>query len=86
MTLPINPSSLIMELRATLTELDRQIEAVKDNFERTRQHHVVDGVSVYDAVDSSGKYILAELLIAKSQLLSSIASLQVQGNNQRIKR
>lgn len=77
MSLPVNTSSLTMELRATLTEIDRQIEAVKLNAEKyIATLPYPDRASVYQIQNPDGRYVLAELLIAKSQLLASITSLQ----------
>ena len=77
MSLPINTSSLVMELRSTLTEIDRQIEAAKRSIRQSLPVQIEPSEAMYyGAKYPDGKFILADLLVAKSQCLSAIANLK----------
>lgn len=56
----------VTELKAALVELDSLIESVK-------YRCVEQGIAPYEAVDHTGKPVLADLLIAKTNALAVIA-------------
>jgi len=58
-------------LRKTLVEIDRQIEAVKKDFERVKDEWV-EGTNVYQLQDREGNYVLIPLLLARSNVLLAI--------------
>lgn len=77
MALPINTASLLNELRRNMIEIDKQIVAIKrDVANQVPVHIEPDPDLAYRMKNKDGTFVLAPLLIAKSQCLSAIASLQ----------
>lgn len=70
-SVPMHVGTLRTELRITLSELEAQINAVRDLAKET-------GCESYMLRNQAGEFMLAPLLIAKASALSSLASLQVQ--------
>lgn len=77
MPLPINTDSLVNEMRATLFEIEKQIAAAKrDVLNHLPVHQEPDPNEVYKWKDNTGRFLLTDLLVAKAQILSSLATLQ----------
>lgn len=82
-----NIGGLYDALNSHLLDINNQIRAVKADLEK--QIAVLpypDGVTVYDMKGSDGRYALSELLAAKAQILSGLASLKAADVQSRIKR
>jgi hypothetical protein len=83
-SLPINPASLINEMRGTLAAIDKQIVAAKRAVLNQLPVHVEPHPdAVYNAMYPDGKHILTDLLVAKAGLLAAIANLQASTNNKK---
>lgn len=77
MALPVNTTALVNELRATLNEIEEQIKHIKNDIKNEYPEDVREKINVwYWTYRPNGKPVLEELLIAKAQCLSAIASLQ----------
>ena len=77
MPLPINTTSLVNELRVALGEIDMQIKHIKNDIAREYPEDQQPKINVwYWTYRPDGKPVLEELLIARANLLSSIANLQ----------
>lgn len=68
MALPVHNGTLVAALRSTITDIDLQISTIVENHEDPYLQRYTDG-----------KYVLAELLVAKAQCLAAIANLQASG-------
>lgn len=78
MPLPIDTTALVNSLRAQLTDLDKQIEAIKRDVLNDFPIHVKPSPEfVYRAKYKDGKFMLADLLVARSNTLVALANLQV---------
>lgn len=77
MSLPINTSSLVDELRSTLVDINKQIEAAKRDVAIQQPVHespIPD--LVYRMKNRDGTYVLTPLLVARANCLAAIANLQ----------
>lgn len=68
----VSPIELGRELMTTLREVNVQIEEVKDRANS-------EGIIPYKMRDAAGNFVLAPLLVSKSQLLHSLALLNQKG-------
>jgi hypothetical protein len=70
--------ALYDELRATLSEIDKQIEVIKTT---TRQFpydvEPVDADQIYKWRNTDGKPVLSDMLLARANTLSGMAALKV---------
>jgi hypothetical protein len=77
MSLPVNNTALVNELRTTLAQIEKQIEAIqKDRWMRMPVHIKPSEDGIYRIQDKNGGYLMTPLLAAKAQCLSAIAALQ----------
>jgi hypothetical protein len=76
MSLPINTASLISEMRASLAEVNAQIQTIKEETQDAINRNVYEANSVYQIKYTDGHYILTDLLVARANLLAGIANLQ----------
>lgn len=78
MSLPINTSSLVDELRSTLVEINKQIDAAKRDsyFEYRPINEEPPADLVYRMKNRDGSYVLTPLLVARANCLAAIANLQ----------
>lgn len=77
MPLPVSNHSLVTELRATVIEIDKQIEAARKAAEWQQPIHAIpDETLVYRQMDRNGNFVLVPLLLAKAECLAAIARLQ----------
>lgn len=75
--LSISNGSLVDELRKTLTEINAQIDAAKQDVEKqSALLPLAEQVPVYKWKYTNGTYVLTDLLAAKATCLAAIASLQ----------
>lgn len=79
MPLPVNPGSLLSELRSLLTDIDAQIEQIKEEFQDAKNRgQYFEETTIYQIKNRDGRPILNDMLAAKAQTLSAIAVLQAQ--------
>jgi hypothetical protein len=78
MSLPINTSSIVDALRATLADIDKQIAAAKRDaqIEYRPIHEEPPTDWVYRMKYRDGSYVLTPLLVARANCLAAIANLQ----------
>lgn len=78
MPLPINTTDLVNQMRATLTQIDKQIETIRsDAYLGYRPIEAEPPADlVYRMKNRDGTYVLTDLLAAKAQCLAAIANLQ----------
>lgn len=82
-----NVQGLYEQLRTALLEIERQIEAVKKNAEKAIGDLPYPmTVSVYDLKDGDGKFIMADLIVSRAQILSALATLKAADMQQRAKK
>lgn len=85
MSLPISTSSLVDELRNTLVDINKQIEAAKRDcyFDYRPFPEEPPPDLVYRMKNRDGTYVLTPLLVARANCLAAIANLQVSEKWQR---
>jgi hypothetical protein len=78
MTLPINTTDLVNQMRANLVEIDQQIASAKRYIEHNYRPlgETPPPDFIYRAQYPSGEFILAGLLTSRANLLAGIANLQ----------
>lgn len=77
MSLPINNSSLLEELRSTLSRINSQIKAIEIGFKQDKEQGIyLPDVTIYQIKNSDGTHILVPLLLAKSNCLRAISTIQ----------
>lgn len=77
MALSSNVSSLHSELRSTLYRINAQIDAIEKEFKKDKEEGIyLPDVSIYQLKNRDGVHVLAPLLLAKSECLFAIATLQ----------
>lgn len=76
MSLPVNTASLVSEMRATLAEINAQIQVIREETQDAINRGVYEATSPYQIKHTDGHYILTDLLVARANLLAGIANLQ----------
>lgn len=77
MALPVNNSSLLNELRSTLSKINTQIEVIEAGFKKDKEQGIyLPDVTIYQLKNNDGYHILENMLLAKSNCLQGIAALQ----------
>lgn len=72
-------------LRANLAEIEMQINHIKNDIAREYKPEERDKINVwYWTYGTDGKPVLMELLCAKAQVLSAMASLRVEQTTSRV--
>ncbi len=65
------------EAGKTLTEIDEQIKAIKDDIARSNPEDQQVSVTVWYWKDDKGSYLLSGLLVARANLLSTMTNLKM---------
>lgn len=74
-----NTQTLYDSLHSHLLELNKQIEVVKADLQKTLDNALGKGqepITIYHMQSRHGAYLLSDLLIAKSNLLAGMANLK----------
>jgi ABC-type Fe3+-hydroxamate transport system substrate-binding protein len=70
-------ADLYDEAKQTLAEVDEQIKAIKDDIARSYPEDEKVSVTVWYWKDDKGSYLLSGLLVARANLLSTMANLKM---------
>lgn len=73
-----NLNHMMSELRQSLSEIELQIKNIKNDIKLEYPHEYRERINVwYWTRRPDGRYILEDLLVAKANLLASIANLEI---------